>query len=65
MNSKKLRLIGSGNQSQLWGYGEGKQQVVLKVVSSKFRKEQLHLKNEFELLQAVHHRNVVKSLRYR
>jgi len=41
----KLTLLAGGCNSQIYTYGQGAEQVVLKVVSASNRKEQKHLKN--------------------
>jgi hypothetical protein len=41
----KLTLLAGGCNSQIYTYGQGAEQVVLKVVPASNRKEQKHLKN--------------------
>ena len=41
----QLMLLSDGSNSKIYSYGQGKEQVVLKVVSASNRKEQKHLKN--------------------
>jgi hypothetical protein len=45
MIENKLKLIGRGRNSEVFSYGSGSAQVVLKVVSSLHKKEQEHLRN--------------------
>ena len=65
MNSNKLTLIAGGCNSQLYAYGRGEEQVALKVVSGRNRKEQAHLRNEYQVLQSLSHRNVIRAHKYR
>lgn len=63
MQSKKLRLISEGSNSQIFSFGEGESQVILKVVPKR-SKEAGHLRNEWDLLQQLQHDSVVKAIKY-
>jgi len=64
MNEGKLTLIARGCNSQLFTFGSGNDQVVLKVVPSVSKKEQRHLFNEFSMLKQLHHNNILRVLKY-
>jgi serine/threonine protein kinase len=65
MQKNKLNLIAGGCNSQLFSYGMGEEQVVLKVVSTRYKKELSHLRNEYQILHSLSHRHIVKVLKYR
>jgi predicted Ser/Thr protein kinase len=64
MFGDKLRLIGRGNSSSVWAYGEARAQVVLKVVGREHRREVRHLRHEWEVLRGLAHEGIVRALKY-
>lgn len=45
-------------------FGEGEDRVVLKVVSSLNKKEQRHLRSEFQMLSGLNHPHIISPLKY-
>jgi serine/threonine protein kinase len=48
----------------LLSFGEGEDRVVLKVVSSLNKKEQRHLRSEFQMLSGLNHPHIISPLKY-
>lgn len=50
-----MSLVARGSGSELFVYGGASGRVVLKVVCSSRRREQVHLRNEFQVLKGLEH----------
>jgi serine/threonine protein kinase len=55
MFENSMVMLAAGCSSELFTYGCASGRVVLKVVCSSRRKEQTHLRNEFQLLKGLEH----------
>lgn len=64
MESKNMKLIGSGNGSQVYLYSNKAGNFVLKFVPAQNKKELAHLSNEANILCALDNDYIIKSFKY-